>query len=156
MTSLTILPSDDGDVSGALLALAARIRARCVEGEGGCVIWQGATNSSGYGQIGVRRRVTYTHRIMFEIANGAIPPGKQVDHLCRNRLCCNPNHLEAVSPRENTLRGEAGHHMRAKAALIAACPQGHPYNAENTYVSKLGKRHCKRCQRERQQARHVA
>ncbi|MBY4212857.1 HNH endonuclease [Rhodococcus fascians] len=72
-------------------------------------------------------------------------PGLQIDHLCRNRRCVNPDHLEAVTPQVNTLRSTA---ITAVHAVKTHCPQGHQYSVENTYVSSRGGRHCRICRNE--------
>lgn len=75
--------------------------------ETGCWIWMGELNRNGYGRIsfgGARRMV---HRIVYILLVKSIPDGLHLDHLCRVRCCCNPAHMEPVTPRENTLRGEA-------------------------------------------------
>lgn len=71
----------------------------------GCWEWQGAI-SSGYGRIWADGKLAYTHRVAHELLVGPIPPGFDIDHLCRNRSCCNPAHLEAVTRSTNLLRGE--------------------------------------------------
>jgi hypothetical protein len=136
--------------------LAERILARCVATESGCLEWPGAHHPKGYGQIGFRSKLFATHRVAYEAAKGPIPPGYQIDHLCRNPSCCNADHLEAVTPRENTRRGKAGLHHALKQRAKTHCPRGHPYDAENTYVCKRGKRSCKRCAIERQRVRRAA
>ena len=77
------------------------------------------------------RKMIQAHRVAYELVKGKIPAGLELDHLCRNRICCNPAHLEAVTGRENSLRGVS---PWAKNACATHCPRGHPYDAENTYV----------------------
>ena len=64
-----------------------------------------AGRSNGYGMIQINKKHKYAHRVSYEIFKGDIPEGLELDHLCRNRKCVNPDHLEAVSSRENTMRG---------------------------------------------------
>lgn len=83
----------------------------------GCHVWTGAL-SCGYGQFGVAHaRPRRAHRIAYEYAKGAIPEGLQIDHLCRNTRCVNPEHLEAVTPRTNTRRAY-DHRFRVRVAEI--------------------------------------
>lgn len=71
-----------------------------------CWVWMRARNNHGYGQIGHDRKVVYAHRVSWELHHGRpVPDGKELDHLCRNPPCVNPSHLEAVTHRENCLRG---------------------------------------------------
>lgn len=90
-----------------------------------CWPYTGVLNSSGYGP----------HRRTFLAAGGYIPDGLELDHLCGNKPCCNPLHLEPVTPAEN---------RRRRTAKITHCPQGHEYTPENTYV-KNGSRNCRKC-----------
>lgn len=72
-----------------------------------CWIWQGEINRNGYGRVWIAGLRVMAHRAVWQIIRGDIPDGLVLDHLCRNRACCNPCHLEPVTVRENTLRGEA-------------------------------------------------
>jgi hypothetical protein len=124
-------------------SLPERIEARIKRlPETGCWIWTGALSRQGYSYISVKGRMFRVHRLTYEAATGSeIPAGLVIDHLCRVRSCVNPDHLEAVTPLTNWQRGKApsvGHAMKT------ACPQGHPYDAKNTYTLR-GKRRCRRC-----------
>ncbi len=72
--------------------------------DSGCWVWQGSTNTNGYGKFRVEGKTVYTHRFSYTRFKGPIPSGLTIDHLCRNRLCCNPDHLEVVSFVENQRR----------------------------------------------------
>lgn len=102
-------------------------------------------NSSGYGRIQIDGQFYYVHRLIYEIFKGPIPENFQIDHLCRNRRCCNPEHLEAVTRKENILRGTA---PSAKNALKQFCKRGHPLIEENLapFEFAQGIRRCKICQ----------
>lgn len=79
------------------------------------------------------------HRMAYELTRGPILEGLVIDHLCRNKACVNPAHLEAVSQRVNVRRGLLGSRT--------ACINGHEYTPENTFIERNGKRRCRTCQR---------
>ena len=121
-------------------------RSITINPDSGCWEWTGPRNSNGYGwgQKGPGQPKRVMHRIMWEAHHNApVPDGLQLDHLCRNRICCNPQHLEPVSNAENTNRQD--HANRRKTH----CPQGHEYNDENTMLTKRGRRVCRVCERAR-------
>jgi hypothetical protein len=126
-----------------------------VDPDTGCLIWTGAWAGPGYGQIMINRRQQYVHRVMYELFAGPIPDGLVIDHLCRNRRCAAPAHLEPVTQRENILRGEG---LAAQQVRRTQCPYGHPYDEANTYRFGVGlrKRGCRACTRRRQRERASA
>jgi hypothetical protein len=124
--------------------LIDRVFARVSEGPAGCWLWSGAT-SKGYGVIGDGKyKVRATHRVVWEALVGPIPDGMELDHLCRVRNCCNPDHLEPVPPVENQRRGLVNQYKRR-----SHCSLGHEYTPENTYTSPTGTRYCRICKRRR-------
>jgi len=116
-----------------------------------CWNWIGHKNRWGYGTILLDRigdkkigcGVGLAHREVWKLLRGPIPTELQIDHLCRNRSCVNPDHLELVTTQENTRRRPAKTH----------CPAGHEYNTKNTYRTKLGYKMCRRCHNERTRKR---
>jgi hypothetical protein len=109
--------------------------------ENGCMLWTGAKNKGGYGFFSIKRRNRYAHRWAYERYRGPIDT-LQLDHLCRNRACVNPDHLEPVSIGENIRRGETGISNRSKTH----CPAGHEYTVANTRFTN-GSRRCRICNR---------
>ena len=110
----------------------------------GCWIWTAAKQPRGYGLFAYKGVVKLAHRISYEWEYGPIPDGKEIDHLCKNTSCVYPQHLRAVTHRENVLapngRGWAFNH-----ATATHCPKGHPYNAANTLAKSSGRRGCREC-----------
>lgn len=141
----------NGEVTRAELQIAdpvERLRALVVIDEAtGCHLWQGKVDKRGYGVISVGNRTMYAHRFAYETFVGPIPEGLHVDHVhergCRHRHCVNVEHLEPVTPAENTRRGEP--------ARRTHCPAGHPYDDVNTYLRPdRGTRECRACVSARQ------
>lgn len=109
-----------------------------------CWEWRGTLRKDGYGQFSVDGRALMAHRFAYEFMVAPIPDGLQLDHLCRNRSCVNPWHLEPVTPQVNTLRNTG---PSAINAVKAACPAGHPYDDANTRT-KGNRRVCRECTRQ--------
>lgn len=116
----------------------------------------GGKSALGYGFIWSKPhgRSLQAHRVSWEIANGPIPEGLVIDHLCRNPSCVNPEHLEPVTVAENTRRGLAPVVGALHQLSKTHCPQGHKYTPENTYRYGNG-RHCRTCAIEKTQARRL-
>jgi hypothetical protein len=115
--------------------------------DSGCWLWTGQIGNNGYarfrykgGQLG--------HRYAYEAAVGPVPEGLELDHLCRVRSCVNPEHLEAVTHRENCIRGLRG-------SLTTHCPHGHEYTPENTTHNSKGGRVCRACKKEEARRRNT-
>lgn len=106
----------------------------------GCWVYWAKPNAGGYARIQRHGKVIYVHRFTYSMLRGPIPEGFHLDHLCRVTACCNPWHLEVVTPEEN---------RRRQAAAITHCPEGHPYDEANTYIKPDGNRNCKACKRRR-------
>lgn len=121
---------------------------------GGCWLWTGNTNWGGYGRVRTHSGadLASTHRVAYQIANGPIPEGYQIDHLCRVRCCCNPAHLEAVTQRENLRRGNG---VSSRNAAKTHCIHGHEYTPENTGRGSRGRRRCRACQSAKDRARRA-
>lgn len=117
----------------------------------GCWWWTGAKSRDGYARTYRPTGSRYAHRVAYELLMGPIPTGLELDHLCRNRGCVNPDHMEPVTHVENVRRGTLGSVARLSAAAIDHCPHGHPYNEKNTYIKRphngrrYTHRHCRVC-----------
>jgi len=101
-----------------------------------CWIWDGA-QIEGYGIVRRKEKALRVHRLIWIALNGPVSGGKELDHLCRNKLCIRPDHLEAVTHKENVLRGES---PSAKNARKTIAPCGHPYTGRDAL-----RRYCKPC-----------
>lgn len=130
---------DEGEPFGGLVR---RVAARVVVTDSGCWECSYAKDTSGYPQVSYLSRMELAHRVMFVAAKGVIPTALQIDHLCRNRACCNPDHLEAVASRENTMRGNT---IIARNAAATHCPHGHRYGPDNAFPSDLKRGKQRRC-----------
>lgn len=108
-----------------------------------CWIWTAWKDKKGYGGFQYNGKTTRAHRFSYELFVGEIPQGLQLDHLCRNPTCVNPEHLEVVTIRENVLRGDIGNnHPNSKKTH---CPKGHLYSGSNLIIDNNGSRRCKKC-----------
>lgn len=116
----------------------------------GCWIWTAGISAGGYGVFWNGKKQVYAHRYSYEFYKGEIPQGLEIDHLCRNRNCVNPKHLEAVTRSVNTKRGLIPKILRERQKTKTHCPKGHEYNYKNTYhrPGKPEDRDCRICRRE--------
>lgn len=113
--------------------------------ENGCWRWQRYKHVAGYGWMWVGNgKCDFVHRAAYQIWKGPIPDGLVIDHLCRVRDCCNPDHLEVVTYSENTMRGDTVPVRRKNATH---CDRNHRYTPETTHISASGNRRCKICRR---------
>ena len=128
-----------------------------IDPNSGCWLWEGHVSPGGYGSVRLRlgkgKWATFNvHKITYQAYKGIVPEGLFLDHLCRTRSCGNPNHLEAVTPSVNGLRGVIGHINKQRASERTHCINGHEYTEENTYMKKAtqkssGGRQCRECKK---------
>lgn len=114
-----------------------------------CWPWRGKITTNGYGVSADK----VVHRIAYEFLVGPIPEGLTLDHLCRNRACVNPAHLEPCTLKTNVLRGEG---LTAIHSRKTHCVNGHEFTLENTYLRPTGGRRCRTCARESAAERRAA
>lgn len=108
--------------------------------EGPCWIWTACLyKQNGYGAVSYKLKAQPAHRVLYLLVLGDVPTGMELDHLCRNRACCNPAHLEPVTHQVNCKRGNA-------SLLPTHCIRGHEYTEGSYYVTKK-QRVCKKCHR---------
>lgn len=137
--------------------VAGRLRRRIEFADNGCWLWTAST-TDGYGQMKVNGKYFRAFRLAYELFVGAVPEGLQLDHLCHtadetcaggetciHRRCCNPEHLEPVTVRENLLRGRG---FNSVNAAKTHCLRGHPLSGDNLYIEPKGSRSCKTCRAE--------
>lgn len=119
-----------------------------VKEDGDCWVWTSHRTTDGYGCISLNGKNALVHRISWQEFRGEIPEGLHLDHLCRNTACINPDHLEPVTTRVNTLRGVG---VSAVNARKTHCKEGHEFTPENTGVYKRANgttyRGCRTCGR---------
>jgi hypothetical protein len=137
----------DEEADGAVVSenerILERFMAKVDKQENGCWLWTAATDRDGYGHFSFERRTAQAHRVAYELLVGPIPEGLTLDHLCRERRCVSPEHLEPVTIGVNTLRGEA---FTARQARQTHCKRGHEFTSENTSPQVAGRgRRCRAC-----------
>jgi hypothetical protein len=120
---------------------------------GDCWRWTGSTQGAGYGQFWYTDRLYTAHRLIRQQLVRDVIPTLDLDHLCRNRLCVNPDHLEPVTFLENLRRGES---PMAKNARKVECVHGHPLTPGNVYPLRRGGKECRTCRLEYSKRQHLA
>lgn len=115
------------------------------EPNSGCWLWTASDNGRGYGRVKMNGSMQQAHRVFYELANGPIPDGHDIDHLCRVTWCVNPSHLEPVTHRTNVQRGATGATTTKRQRGKTHCPRGHEYAGRNLIVRKNGARQCREC-----------
>lgn len=132
----------------AIRSVSERFWSKVAQGKGDCWVWTGAAMPSGYGRFGIGgNKGVLAHRWAYEHMVSQIPDGLVIDHLCRNRSCVNPWHLEPVTQKVNVQRGRAAEVMRSWRSGATHCIRGHEFSPENTRVRSNGSRACKTCHR---------
>ena len=118
-----------------------RFMAKVIKLPSGCWTWRGPLNRCGYGKFTVQRVTVAAHRFAYHELVGKIPENLTIDHLCRNRACVNPKHMEPVPLRENLLRGDT---FQAANFKKTHCVNGHEFTDSNTLIVN-GWRQCREC-----------
>lgn len=132
-------------MTGKRAPLRDRFLAKIRIAEDGCWVWTAALNNHGYGQIYSAGKPRKAYRVAYELFVGPIPEGLQIDHLCRNRKCVNPAHLEAVTSAENSLRGN---HPSWTTRRTQICKRGHDLrDPKHGQPGRNGGRSCRTCAR---------
>lgn len=114
--------------------------------ETGCWEWTATKDRYGYGRICIQYKYTGAHRVAYELIEGPIPEGLDLDHLCLNKGCINPAHLEPVTRRENTRRASLS--ISSINSAKTHCVNGHEFTPDNTLIRR-GARDCRACNRSR-------
>lgn len=137
-TSVHCTPGRPIHLEKAMDKVEKRFWSKVEKGQG-CWNWKDYKNYGGYGRFWIKYKTFQAHRVSYEMVIGSIPVGLQIDHLCRNRMCVNPSHLEPVTQKENLRRGINHHRIKTH------CIRGHEFTYENIYKRKDGGRSCKLC-----------
>lgn len=119
-----------------------------------CWFWNAHKTPKGYGQFRSGDSMIRAHKFSFELSNGPLPVGLEIDHVCRNRDCVNPFHLEAVTHEENMKRAAVFTDFGLRNRNKERCRNGHEFSEENTYKWR-GARYCRACDREKKRKRHI-
>lgn len=119
----------------------------------GCWLWTASAHSWGHGQFQTGTTMALAHRWFYSQVVGPVPADLDLDHLCRNPRCVNPDHLEPVTRRVNTLRGNGPTAVNARKTH---CHRGHEFASDNLYIRPNGKRECRACARVRDRVRRSA
>ena len=124
-----------------------------------CIFWEGLIHSDGYGVLWPNRKTHFqAHRITYEREHGPLPEGMIVHHVCENKLCVNVEHLQAMTVREHSILHRTQEHGASFWRSKTHCPQGHPYDEQNTYQARRGRvcRICRAAANRRWRARRKA
>ena len=137
-------------------AIINKFKDKIIIKESGCWEFDKPLNNNGYSNFRHPIMGNHSgHRAAYLLFKGIIPKTYVIDHLCRNRACCNPDHLEAVTTKENLQRGNGKASLRVKSEAKTHCLHGHPYSENVTYINSGGYiiKRCLACQRDRNKRR---
>lgn len=115
--------------------------------KGPCHVFRGCKSRDGYGCVNNKGKTVLVHRYVWELANGPILGGLEVDHRCRNKACCNVDHLRVVTHRINTTENSKS--LQAINAAKTHCIHGHPFSGDNLIIRSDGGRKCRECARQK-------
>lgn len=126
------------------LSIDERFWSRLMESESGCWEWQEYVDEKGYGRFWDGARTIRAHQYAFAALVGDVPDGLELDHLCKNRRCANPYHLDPVTHEVNMARSD---NIMLAFSDQTHCLRGHEFTTDNTYVKADGGRQCRDCSR---------